>query len=411
MSHKSCDVAIIGAGPYGLATASYLRAARVSHRVFGDTMAFWRGNMPSGMKLRSPWRASTIGDPHREHTLDVWASEHGIAQVENLPLTEFVRYGEWFQRRAVPDVDKRMVRSVGAGPAGFRLTLDDGDTFDAKRVVVAMGLTNQAFRPQVFESLPASLVSHSSEMVTPADYRGRKVAVVGRGQSACESAVLLAEAGAEVELISRGDVRWLGIEADHAGRSKAFKWWAHKVLTAPSAIGPFPFNWLVDAPGLLYAVPFEWRQAFSLRALRAAASGWLKERARDVRFNVGRSVQGARPHGSGIALSLDNGIKQFDHVLLATGYRTDVGRLGVLAPDLLQAVALSDNYPVLSRGLESSVRGLHFMGSPAVGSFGPLMRFVAGSDYAARSVANAVLAQAGRSVAHALPRPAMQAQQ
>ncbi|HVV61155.1 MAG TPA: NAD(P)/FAD-dependent oxidoreductase [Pseudolabrys sp.] len=411
MSYETCDVAIVGAGPYGLATASHLKAAKVPFRIFGDTMGFWRKNMPSGMKLRSPWRASNIVDPEGEHSLDIFAHVHGIARVENLPLKDFVRYGEWFQRRAVPEVDPRFVKSVAAGRKGFRVTLADGDAVEAKRVVVAMGLTNQAFRPREFDGLPPALVSHSSEMVKPADFRGKKVAVIGRGQSACESAVLLNEAGAEVELICRGDVRWIGAESSQAGRSELMVWWVHSVLTAPSAIGPFPFNWLVDMPGMLHALPASLRAKLSARSLRAAASAWLRVRADGVRINAGRTLRAAQAKGSRVALDLDSGVETFDHAVLATGYKTDIGKLNVLAPDLLSKIAVRDNFPVLSRAFESSVAGLHFLGSPAVGSFGPLPRFVAGCGYAARAVTRAALGGAERTAAPGIARPAMQPQQ
>ena len=251
MITDTCDVAVIGAGPYGLAAAAHLNAVKVPTRVFGDAMAFWRRNMPSGMKLRSPWRASNIADPDEAHTLDLFASAHGIECSENLSLADFVRYGEWFQRRAVPDLDPRMVVSVTAGPYGFRLALDDGCTVEAARVIIAMGLTNQAYRPIQFDGLSPALVSHSSQVVEPAEFRGRHVAVIGRGQSACESAVLLHEADAEVELICRGEVRWIGAEAVRQRRYGNMLWRLRQALVAPSAIGPFPYNWLADMPSAL----------------------------------------------------------------------------------------------------------------------------------------------------------------
>ena len=55
------DVAILGAGPYGLAAAAHLRRAGVDVRVMGQPMSFWRG-MPVGMLLRSNWTATCIGD-------------------------------------------------------------------------------------------------------------------------------------------------------------------------------------------------------------------------------------------------------------------------------------------------------------------------------------------------------------
>jgi hypothetical protein len=410
MLNDAFEVAIVGAGPYGLAISAHLKAAGISNKVFGDTMGFWRKNMPNGMKLRSPWRASHIIDPEGEHSLDVFAKAHGISVVENLPLTDFVRYGEWFQRRAVPDVDPRMVKSIASDRNGFQLTLEDEHRVTVRRVVVAMGLTNQAFIPQQFLGLPSQLVSHSSAVVAPADFRGKKVAVIGRGQSACESAVLLSEAGAEVELICRGPVRWIGAEASHQGRSEAAKWWMHRVITAPSAIGPFPINWAIDMPGVLYLLPAGWRDALSARGLRPAASAWLRARGEGVRINTGRTIREARVVGSRIALHLDNGSEEFEHIVLATGYKTDLSKLNVLAPELLYRIARRGDFPVLSRGFESSVPGLHFVGSPAVGSFGPLPRFVAGCGYAARRVTHAIRGKPLRMPIEAAVHPAMQPQ-
>ncbi len=77
-SSDNCDVAIIGAGPYGLATAAHLRAAKVSIRVFGQAMSFWRQNMPTGMKLRSPWVATHIADPRGRYLLDDYYRQAGM---------------------------------------------------------------------------------------------------------------------------------------------------------------------------------------------------------------------------------------------------------------------------------------------------------------------------------------------
>lgn len=408
MANDDCEVVIIGAGPYGLSIATHLKAAKIATRIFGDTMGFWRRNMPNGMKLRSPWRASHLDDPNKEHSLDNFAREHEIAKVENLPLADFVRYGEWFQRRSVPDVDTRMVRRVGFGPSGFRTQLADGDSIDSKCVVVAMGLTNQAYKPAEFDGLPSSLVSHSGDVVNPADFRGRRVAVIGRGQSACESAVLLHEAGAEVEQIARGDVRWIGAEAGQV-QHRDWLFRVREALQAPSAIGPFPYNWLVDLPMLLHHLPPELRERIALLNLRPAASAWLKARAVGMRINPGRTIVAAKAKGDNhIDLQLDTGTTTYDHVVLATGYRTNVGKLGILADEVLAQVAHRGNYPVLSAGFESSVAGLHFVGSPAVGSFGALPRFVAGAGFAARRVTQAARAGASRPSTRMVARPLMQ---
>ncbi len=381
-----CEVAVIGAGPYGLAIAAHLAAAGVETRTFGEPMGFWRNNMPKGMKLRSPWRASHISDPRGAWSLDRYVAAAGLKRMENQPKEQFVAYGEWFQRGAVPDLDPRKVELVKPIPGGFRLLLEDGETLQARRVVIAMGLANQDFRPAEFEGLPAELVSHACEHADLGVFRGRRVAVIGRGQSGCESAVLLAEAGAEVELISRGDVIWIGPETSDTTK-QTLRQRLRELLAARGAVGPFPLDWLVDRPGIVSRMPLEWRDQITERSLRPAATAWLRPRAGAVRQSPGRLIVGARPVGDKISLELDNRTHAvFDHVLLATGYRIDIRRLGVLAPDLLAGIARVEGYPVLDAGFESSVPGLHFAGSTAVKSFGPVMRFVWGAGYAAHAI-------------------------
>jgi cation diffusion facilitator CzcD-associated flavoprotein CzcO len=53
------DVAIIGAGPYGLSLAAHLRGRGVRYRIFGEAMRFWR-NMPVGINLKSLAFATSI---------------------------------------------------------------------------------------------------------------------------------------------------------------------------------------------------------------------------------------------------------------------------------------------------------------------------------------------------------------
>jgi hypothetical protein len=392
---ESCHVAVIGAGPYGLAVAAHLKAAGIETRVFGEALGFWRRHMPSRMRIRSPWRATHIADPDRELTLDAYARRVGLTPAEQMPIGDFIRYGLWFQSCAVPDVDVRRVERIEAAPNGFRLVLADRSAVAARRVVVALGLANQSYRPAEFERLPSELVSHSADHVEFDVFRGRNVVVLGRGQSAVESAVLLAEAGAEVMLVCGGDVRWLRSGASEAGAVRVLR----DVLTSWSEVGPFPFDWLADAPNLLRLFPAKLRRRVTTLCLRPAASGWLKPRAGGVRFTPGRTVRGAEHQAGRVTLRFDDGTAAVtDHVLLATGYRIDIEKLGILDGDLLRRVATTGGSPMLSAGFETSVDGLHFAGSSAVASFGPLMRFIAGAGYAARCITRSVLAHHSAAV-------------
>ncbi len=390
-SANTAAVAIIGAGPYGLAIASHLRAANVPFRIFGDALSFWRDNMPVGMKLRSPWVATHIADPANRHTLDIYYKQAGMDVPQLLPVENFAGYGVWFQKRIVPDLDTRRVRRLEARDGGFRLLLEDDDTFFARRVVMAAGLLGHEYRPAQLDGLPRELVSHSCEHTDSGRYRGKRVAVIGRGQSACEAAALLHEAGAEVEIICRGGLEW-NADPDQRGKMrKAARAMLGPLLIPPSQVGPFPYSWVNEAPGVIQRFPQSTRDRWNELNLRATAIMWLRPRLKDVPIDQGRTILAARPIGKQVSLTLDNASKKFDHVMLATGYRTDVDKMTMLAPELRERIARRDGLPLLNGGMESSAHGLHFVGAAAVGSFGPLLRFIAGAGFAARRVTRAAL--------------------
>ena len=196
-----CEIAVVGSGPYGLAVAAELQRAGVETRVFGDAMWFWRKRMPKGMYLRSPLSASDIADPDDALTLEAYARLRGRTFAYPLPLDEFLRYAQWRLEETGVEVEAREVRAIEKKGRYFRLSFAQGAPITAYRVVIATGLANQEYRPAPFLGLPSELVSHSCEHDDLAAFAGKRIAVVGAGQSGCESAALLSEIGAEVDLL------------------------------------------------------------------------------------------------------------------------------------------------------------------------------------------------------------------
>jgi FAD-dependent urate hydroxylase len=255
-----------------------------------------------------------------------------------------------------------------------------------------MGLARQAFRPAAFARVPNVLASHSCDHADFAGFRGKRVAVIGRGQSACESAALLHEAGAEVDIVCRSPIHWLGIAKDTPGWRAGIRSYLAGALATPSGVGPFPLNWVVEVPNFVHRLPGGVRAAFNAASLRAGAAGWLRPRFDGVRIVTGPEITDAVEKNGRIELKFDGGSAVYDHVVLATGYKTDISKLGIFDPTLLGTIACRGGAPVLVRGFESSVSGLHFVGASAVASFGPLMRFIAGTTFTARQVARVLVA-------------------
>jgi len=81
---------------------------------------------------------------------------------------------------------------------------------------------------------------------------------------------------------------------------------------------------------------------------------------------------------------------EVDHVIAATGYCYDLDRLDLLDPGLRDDIHTVGGFPHLSSHLESSVPGLYFTGLAAGGTFGPVMRFVCGTEFAGPRVAGSI---------------------
>jgi cation diffusion facilitator CzcD-associated flavoprotein CzcO len=388
--NRPCDVAVVGAGPQGLAAVSHLRAHGVETRVFGDPMEFWRRHMPSRMLLRSSWRASHIADPARALTLDAFQDTLDRAIEDPIPVGDFIAYGGWFQEHVAPDIDRRRVAGVAHAGGGFRLRLEDGENVFANRVVVATGAHAFAWRPQQFAAAPEQLVSHTADHSDLTCFAGAQVVVLGRGQSAVESAVLLCEAGASAALVFRaGSLNWLPEQPREPRGAAAF---LAAVRYAPTDVGPFGLNWIAAAPDVYARLPRAVKRDILARATAPAPAAWLRPRVGGVRVLPGKQVVDMVSNGTGVEVRFDDQSRCLaDHVLLGTGYHVDLARYTFLSDELRSAIATNDGFPCLSYGLESSVPGLHFLGFAAAGSFGPVMRFVVGAEYAARALLRRIL--------------------
>jgi hypothetical protein len=382
-----CHLAIIGAGPYGLSAAAYLRAAGVEARVFGEPMSFWQNQMPVGMCLRSNWGASHIADPKQELTLDAYCRKKGNHMPKPIPLDRFIDYGRWYQTQAVPNVERRQIRSVELDSRGFRVALADGEEFTARRVVVAAGIGAFANRPGEFAEIPAALASHTIEQNDLRKFKGQRVAVIGGGQSALESAALLHEAGVEVEVIARDQaLNWVGLHPrlHHLGIIS-------KMLYSTRDVGPAGISRLVAMPHLFRRFPRGFQERTAYRAIRPAGAYWLRPRIAGVPITLGRRVVSAAVAGNQLRLRLDDGTERLvDHALLATGFRVDVSRYPFFPKSLLTQLETVEGFPALKPGLESSIAGLHFLGKPAARSFGPLLGFVSGAEFASNELIRSV---------------------
>jgi thioredoxin reductase len=392
------DVAIVGAGPYGLSIAAHLAQRRLSFRVFGKPMESWL-QMPCGMMLKSEGFASSLYDPKGALPLGRYCRERGLGYADlglPVPLAMFCEYGLAFQRRFVPTLEQHMVRGLKNSGEHFTLELDNGETFNARRVVLAVGISHFAHMPGPLSGLPAALVSHSSAHADVSRFRGTDVTVLGAGASAIDLAVLLHEAGAKVRLVTRR--KSLPIHA----RMRLPRPLSDRLREPMSEIGPSWRSWFfTNAAPLFHRFPVRRRLNWAKSHLGPAGGWFMAERIKPVPVTYGLTPVGATALGDKVQVSFEDqdgncSTIETEHLIAATGYRADIGRLAFLEPALREAVQVLEGAPILSPHFESSVPGLYFVGPAAVHSFGPVMRFAAGAKLVSRRTASHLAATAGK---------------
>ena len=388
---KHCDIIIIGAGPYGLSAAVHLQTIRgLQVRAFGKPMTFWENNMPAGMFLRSPWKASHIADPKGTLTLDAYVEASGDRLSKPIRLDRFVEYGRWYQKQGVPGLDPRNIKSIQRTTNGFQVTAEDGEMLASRRVVVATGIAPFAWRPPEAGGLPAALVSHSCDHNDLTRFANKRVLVIGAGQSALESAALLHEGGANVEVAVRNPkIRWLRLSGTlfHKGLMG-------RILYSPRDVGPAGMSQLTARPDYLRLFPRGIQNWVGRRAIRPAGSGWLIDRVKNIPIMTGVFVKSVAPVAGQVRVTMSDGSERVaDHLLFATGYRIDIAKYPFLDPLLLNDIERVNGYPRLKPGLESSVPGLYFLGAPAAWSFGPVARFVSGTYYCVQALTRRIASE------------------
>jgi len=360
-------------------------------------MRFWSHHMASGTSLKSEGFASSLYDPDSEFTLEDYCREKNIPYAPiGLPvkIELFIEYALEFQRRYVPQLEQVSVTGLAPCSDGYVLTTDAGETLRAREVVVATGIMNFAHLPPLLAALPSGLVSHTSHHSDFSEFKGKRVAVLGAGASAIDAAALLHRAGANAQLFARRS------KIAFHNPPKLRRSLLERIMAPRSGLGTgWRSRLCCDAPTVFHLLPEKLRFRAVERHLGPAPC-WFVREAVDGKLPMltSSTLVAATASDRVVRLEFERGgeperhVVEVDHVVAGTGYKVALSALKFLDPQLASGIRQSNQTPMLDRYFESSARGLYFVGGAAANSFGPLLRFACGANFAAKRVSSRLLA-------------------
>jgi FAD-dependent urate hydroxylase len=373
----SSELLVIGAGPYGVATAARALERGIETMVVGGPMSFWLQHMPAGMCLRSgpDWHLDAAG----VHTFEAFLEEGGIAsnEVDPVPIRVFLDYAAWFQDHKGVVAQENLVARLTHSGKTFEAHLDNGQRIAADTVVVAPGIRHFQQLPPWADLLSPGVGAHTGDLVHFEDLRGARVLIVGGRQSAYEWAALIGEQGAErIDIVHRHDVpqfervSWKFVDA-HVDSMLAVPGWWRKLSHAE-------------------------RQQITRQfweAGRLTLEWWLVSRLATDQFHrwPGTSVIDVKEDTDGVVAALSNGEHlSVDRVVFATGYKANLPDVPYLG-GLVNKIDLIDGFPVLDEAFQTTLANLFITGFAATRDFGPFLGFTKACPAAATLIVESLL--------------------
>jgi len=306
-------VVVVGGGPAGLATSAELRRRRIRHVVLerGEAPAYTWTQLYDSLTLHTGKHLSTLPGMSFDRRVPIFPTR-----------ADFVAYlHRYVEVHELPVETGRTVTGLEPSGEGWHVRIPTGDVA-ADVVVVATGIVSAPRMPEVpgRERFRGRII-HSVEYRRPAGYHGRRVLVVGVGNSGGEIGSELAHAGAHVTVAVRSGAN-----------------------VVPLALAGIPIQYLAFA---MRGLPM------SVRRRIAGAVGTLTELRRGkpvlpkpgygpldaiplIGFHLvdaireGRvAVRGALSELTESGVRFADGVEEsFDEVIFATGFTAALGPLG-----------------------------------------------------------------------------------
>ncbi len=344
-------VLIVGAGPYGLSLANYMYELGQEFKIIGKPMELWKNHTFTDASLRSEMATSEIAHPQRAYSIQNFRDQNGLQRglpSERIDVREYRQYIEWVLSSLPYEIHEEYLTNLSRGNSFFEARLDSGEVLYAKKVVIATGIAHHLNIPEEFSDAKDVIHSYYTQEIEA--LQGKKVLVVGAGQSAAEAM--------EVCRINDNQVHW------YSRKEPRF-------YSEPLDLPKWIFNLVVQSAGLFRRLPHGLIQyLFSIFSATTMTPDHKTKLAGVDRYS-----------------SLPN-LSEYDHVISATGYHYTLNHMNFLADELRANLEMRSAMPKIDKNFMSSLRDLYFIGPSTEMFFGPPMKFMIGSQYVAPRLSN-----------------------
>lgn len=364
-------VHIIGAGPYGMGLALALKEKNIPFIISGKPFELWHKHTLDEGALRSDFHTAEIGIGKNRFKIKYFLKNYAIEQPldHRLPMQVYRQYLKSVEDECAFPVNNTYIKSLTHRKGKFLTTQDDGSKqIESDFAVLCTGIQHKPWIPENLVQMKSSNIVHSHFTDRYQKWKDKRIFVIGNGQSAGE---------AVAQLQKENQIHWI--------YRSPFNYYSEP-LNLPRPVYLLSRS-LADSSHFL---PEKIRLKLNNKFTQTSMTPDLKNKINFKDINLLQSRAEDIEIDSKQTFVLPDYNSKADKILCCTGYKNGVSQLAFCDNELLKAIEVKNDFPLLGPQFESSLRNLFFSGRLAEPRHGASQMFMMGAHAAAKRIRKAI---------------------